>query len=476
MRGNITSRKEYASDGYTLRSTDTYSYDNPLWKDQLTAYNGQAITYDAMGNPITYNGYTYTWDMGRRLKSISNGANTYSYTYDENGLRTSKTVNGETTNFIYQDSLLKAQYTEDYSMLFWYDENCSPIGFVYTDKTAETPTNETFIYKKNALGDILGFYNSQGELIAQYWYDEWGVWFNAVWDSSQDLYTFLLNNNPLLYRGYYYDLETRYYYLQSRYYNPEWGRFLNADDVDYIGATGTSVGVSTYSYCENNPINNSDYLGLWFINVRFYYNMLLLKANILSFGSIAGKMLKKKIEKDKRSALSRISKTDNFTGYIYGQGVFLHKNMEIGFGTLEDNGCGVIAVYNCMKKLGKRKNLGQIVCEFEINHALFAKALLGVTPGNINRYFYAHNVEGENFYKIKSFKKKAKTARVNIMCIYNIKGKDKYFHYFMFYYNKGKNKYIAYNWSNQQEKAKGFATFNLMIEEDEEFLWGYSIY
>ena len=264
-RGNVTTRESYryltnVSYG-DLYYTDTFSYNNPNWKDLLTAHNGKEITYDASGNPLTYNGYTYTWDMGRRLTSISNGTNNYTYTYDENGLRTSKTVNGETTRFIYDNNILKSQYTDNYSMLFWYDENNSPVGFVYTDKTAEIQTPETFIYKKNVFGDIIGVYNFEGSLIAQYWYDEWGNWVDAVWDSSEEKYTFILNNNPLLYRGYYFDNETRYYYLQSRYYNPRWCRFINADAVEYIGVSDKPVSVNPFAYCVNNPTMRVDRTG-----------------------------------------------------------------------------------------------------------------------------------------------------------------------------------------------------------------------
>ena len=82
----------------TPTSTETYVYSDSTWGDQLTGYNGQEITYDEIGNPLTYyNGsnYTFTW-RGRRLIGATSGANTYSFTYNEDGIRTSKTVNGVT--------------------------------------------------------------------------------------------------------------------------------------------------------------------------------------------------------------------------------------------------------------------------------------------------------------------------------------------------------------------------------------------
>lgn len=69
--------------------------------------------------------------------------------------------------------------------------------------------------------------------------------------------------NPLRYRGYVYDTETGLYYLSSRYYNPVWGRFINADDTEYLGADGTSLGYNLFAYCLNNPVNRTDAEGNW---------------------------------------------------------------------------------------------------------------------------------------------------------------------------------------------------------------------
>jgi len=75
-------------------------------------------------------------------------------------------------------------------------------------------------------------------------------------------YPHIANINPIRYRGYYYDTETGLYYLQSRYYNPEWGRFINADDVDMLSFTGNQLsGVNLFAYCKNNSANYSDHTG-----------------------------------------------------------------------------------------------------------------------------------------------------------------------------------------------------------------------
>ena len=81
-------------------STITYSYENTNWKDQLTKYNNKAITYDAIGNPLTYDGNTYTWQNGRTLASVTNATNNINvqYKYDENGIREEKII-GDTVTY-----------------------------------------------------------------------------------------------------------------------------------------------------------------------------------------------------------------------------------------------------------------------------------------------------------------------------------------------------------------------------------------
>lgn len=77
----------------------------------------------------------------------------------------------------------------------------------------------------------------------------------------------MANTNPIRYRSYYYDTETGFYYLQSRYYDPETGRFLNADDVDHLGASGMVLSFNLFAYCENNPVNSLDPSGYVCINL-----------------------------------------------------------------------------------------------------------------------------------------------------------------------------------------------------------------
>lgn len=86
--------------------------------------------------------------------------------------------------------------------------------------------------------------------------------------------TALANVNPFRYRGYYYDIETQLYYLQSRYYDPEIGRFINADDVDIL-LSNDYKNSNLFCYCYNEPINNQDRMGKFFFGLSLGASLLV---------------------------------------------------------------------------------------------------------------------------------------------------------------------------------------------------------
>ena len=90
--------------------------------------------------------------------------------------------------------------------------------------------------------------------MVEYSYDAWG---NVLLISGMYCDT-LGVDNPIRYRGYYYDFETDFYYLQSRYYDPAMGRFINADDTSMIAANGDFASYNLYAYCGNNPVARRD--------------------------------------------------------------------------------------------------------------------------------------------------------------------------------------------------------------------------
>lgn len=187
------------------------TYANTGWKDQLVAVNDVELTYDANGNVLTYGDREYEWESGRNLKKITDGENTYSYTYDESGIRTSKTVNGVTTYYNTKDGVIQSQTDGTNTWYFQYDTNGTPLGFIYN--------GVQYFYLTNQMGGVVVLSDSDGNIFAEYVYDAWGslVTINTADENNAEQLA-LANANPLRYRGYYYDNETGYYYLQSRYY------------------------------------------------------------------------------------------------------------------------------------------------------------------------------------------------------------------------------------------------------------------
>lgn len=254
-RGNILSAEVYDYtngdiNNQTPKETTLFYYENDGWSDRLLEVNGTELTYDANGNVLTYGDRAFTWNTGRHLESITDGENEYTYTYDENGIRTSKTVNGVTTYYNTMDGVILYQTDGTNTMYFQYDEHQSPIGFIYNENQ--------YYYITNISGDIIGITESNGLAVAEYFYDAWGnVEYVEAFNAN---YEAVANANPLRYRGYYLDTETGYYYLQSRYYDPSICRFINADDVIYLNINDYS-GLNLFAYCCNDSINNYDSTG-----------------------------------------------------------------------------------------------------------------------------------------------------------------------------------------------------------------------
>ena len=137
-------------------------------------------------------------------------------------------------------------------MLYYIRSNVDGlVGFKYNSSMC--------FYVKNIQDDIIGILDSNYNVVAKYDYDSWGNIIkitngNDV-DVSNDM-THIANINPFRYRSYYYDKETELYYLNSRYYNPKWGRFINPDN--YISTDSGPLGFNMYLYCNNDPINKKD--------------------------------------------------------------------------------------------------------------------------------------------------------------------------------------------------------------------------
>ena len=147
--GNITAVKTYAYTTCTLGAQtggNSYSYGDGDWKDLMTAYNGQAVTYDTIGNLLSYrDGMSFTWE-GHQLKAaVANGQNA-SYTYNSDGIRTGKTAAGVTTTYFLDGSTILAQKTGNDVLWFLYDSDGTRVGFTYN--------GTAYYYTTNAQGDV----------------------------------------------------------------------------------------------------------------------------------------------------------------------------------------------------------------------------------------------------------------------------------------------------------------------------------
>ena len=114
---------------------------------------------------------------------------------------------------------------------------------------------DSYVFEKNLQGDIIAIYNTSGTAVATYKYDAWG---HVLSETGT-----MASVNPFRYRGYYYDTETGFYYISSRYYDSKIGRFINADDTDYLGTDDGLISYNLFAYCMNNPVNRFDVNGNW---------------------------------------------------------------------------------------------------------------------------------------------------------------------------------------------------------------------
>ncbi|MBQ6060180.1 MAG: RHS repeat-associated core domain-containing protein, partial [Clostridia bacterium] len=197
-------------------------------------------TYDVIGNPTNDTTWTYTWENGRQLKQMSKSGTTATFLYNADGLRIRKTVGNTVTNYTLHGSNLVHMVRGSTALHFFYDAQNRPAIVDYAG------TKYAYVYSLQ--GDVLGLVNSSGTEVVRYVYDAWG----RVLATTGTLASTVGTIQPFRYRGYIYDTETGMYYLRSRYYNPVWQRFLNADSL---------LKGNVYQYCSCQPVNLTDFDG-----------------------------------------------------------------------------------------------------------------------------------------------------------------------------------------------------------------------
>ena len=299
--GNISSVESFPyTTGSLSAGTGTiqrYTY-NSAYPDRLATFNGKSISYNNLGCPQYYDNKTWIWTKGK-LARIYRGAaqqpgSTYedcTFTYDAYGRRIQKYYIYDPnpavardghyyykTKYTYDESgrLIHEFYTEYYDtgstitkdFIYLYDET-GIIGFVFSKNGGQA---STYYYHRNLQGDVIAIYDTVGNLQAKYAYDAWGNC--TIVDSTN---SDIAQTNPIRYRGYYYDRETRLYYLNARYYNPEWRRFISPDDAAYLDPE-TPNGLNLYAYCNNDPVNYVDPSGHW---IETVFDLFSLGASVV---------------------------------------------------------------------------------------------------------------------------------------------------------------------------------------------------
>ena len=236
--------------------------------------------------PTTYNGYNVSWTRGKlsgfRKGLPVKGIENYYFSYNAFGQRTNRSYTyslptvepfqvalgmlmGYSQEFCYDQAgrLICERKTKEYyqtpsdsdKIVYLYDAD-SIIGMVYT----ENRKTDTYYFQRNVFGDVVGIYDVNGTKVGGYAYDAWGNC--TITQSTKSVVT----RNPIRYRGYYYDQDTKLYYLNTRYYSPEWRRFISPDDTAYLDSE-TPNGLNLYAYCGNNPVMNVDPSGYFWDTV-----------------------------------------------------------------------------------------------------------------------------------------------------------------------------------------------------------------
>ena len=179
----------------------------------------------------------------------------------------SKTVDGVEHQYIFDGTQLLRESWGNNWIEYFYDENGSPTYCLrYDENDGDILLN---FYITNLQGDVIAVCDNTHVPRFFYHYDAWGKLLSVTNTNGDDVTnaTNAASWNSLRYRGYVYDKETGLYYVSSRYYDPEIGRFINADHISYLGINDDFSNVNLYVYCGNNPVMREDVEGNFWINI-----------------------------------------------------------------------------------------------------------------------------------------------------------------------------------------------------------------
>ena len=191
------------------------------------------------------------------------------------GVRSSKTVNGVSYEYTTLSGKITRMTWSGNAVDIVYDDAGRPYILRYTPSGGAT---QTYYYVLNLQGDVVGLMNTSMQMVVKYSYDPWG---KLTGTNATSAYVALAQANPLRYRSYCYDIETGFYYLQTRYYDPTIARFINADGYLSTDSTGL-LSYNMFAYCENNPVTNSDPTGEFLDTILDVISLAVSVADVIS--------------------------------------------------------------------------------------------------------------------------------------------------------------------------------------------------
>ena len=226
--------REYKDERYDWKKDKLSKIHRSTFIRDEEHYTTRTFTYDGYGRRTQKHYVTGVKYSGADAVNSYSRSHTNDYTYDNSG---------RLIREVYTRRDYSGTVSETRELVYLYDES-GMIGVMYN--------SQPYYYHRNLQGDVIAIYNANGEKQVEYAYDAWG---NCEVIFTEDYE--LARGNPIRYRGYYYDTETELYYLNARYYSPEWRRFISPDAAEYIDPE-TPNGLNLYAYCYNDPVNYAD--------------------------------------------------------------------------------------------------------------------------------------------------------------------------------------------------------------------------
>lgn len=227
--------------------TTNYTANNMNAYTAITGDTNMTLQYDDNGNMTSDGAHTYQYNYNNRLISVDNGT-TATYKYDALNRRIQKIAGSTTTNYYYCgiQAIEEHDATDAVQATYLF-------GISVDDVLQMQRGGNTYYYHKNHLGSVVALTNAAGNLVERYEYDPYGQ--PTIYDATNNVLNQSTVGNAILFTGRDYDYETGLYYYRARSMHPGLGRFMQHDPLMYVD------GMNSYTYANNNPIKNVDFLG-----------------------------------------------------------------------------------------------------------------------------------------------------------------------------------------------------------------------